>query len=136
MTQLKSSTIPPPPGPERKGEAENQTEEANRIARDQAAIRQTTEINVERRQKGQKSAQMFSITRRTKGSNLDYFFFGTGRQEKVPTKPCTGSYRNDQPPQFLQSLRDTFQKKKKLHNLKKKSLQHNNLIAKVWRLSF
>ena len=44
----------PPPRPERKGESETQIEEANRIARDQAEIRKTNEINEERKKKGPK----------------------------------------------------------------------------------
>ena len=41
----------PLPRPERKGEAENPTVEANRIARDLAEISKTNEINDERRNK-------------------------------------------------------------------------------------
>ena len=47
----------PPPRPERIPESENETERKNRVARDQAEIRKTNEINIVRRKKGPKLGQ-------------------------------------------------------------------------------
>ena len=98
----------PPLRSERKGESENQTEEANSIARDQAESAKQTKTTRKEGKRDQKSGHTYSSIKRIKGTNRGYSFLWDQRVRKFLTKPRSHRHRNDEFPRFLQSLRGTF----------------------------